>query len=244
MPILEEYLRPATVDEAARLLAERSGRAVLLAGGTEIVGALALRRQPAIDTLIDVSRLGLGDIAVDGEMLRIGATATLTDLIAHEGAAAAAGGLLVRAAKGEGPVNVRNAATVGGVVATGATDSELYAALLALGAAVLQSGAPEPVLLEALEQVQGLITALLVPLGERRGGLARTARTPADRPIVAAVAVTGAEGSRVALCGVAERPILDGTPHTPYADFKGSADYRAALAAVLRARALAEAGNP
>ena len=61
---------------------------------------------------------------------------TLSGVTAHPTLRELADGLLVRAARGEGPVNLRNAATVGGVVACAEYDSEFYAALLALDASV------------------------------------------------------------------------------------------------------------
>jgi CO/xanthine dehydrogenase FAD-binding subunit len=118
--------------------------------------------------------------------------------------------------------------------------------LLALGASVVTSdGAQETVTpLEELQEIGGLITALLLPLAEladARGGHARVARTPSDRPIVAALAVRTASGERVALCGVAARPILLGAPLDPPDDFKGSAQYRRALVEVVVQRAREDA---
>jgi CO/xanthine dehydrogenase FAD-binding subunit len=176
--------------------------------------------------------------------LRIGATVTLTQLIEHAIAGALADGLLRRAAWGEGPLNLRNRATVGGVVASAEADSEFYAALLALNAAVvLHDGAQEHMLrLEDLQSVAGLITAVLLPTAPARGGLARVARTPADRPIVAALAVRTADTECVALCGVAPRPVLLGTELAPPDDFKGSAEYRRAMIEITIERARAEIG--
>ncbi|HUX76565.1 MAG TPA: hypothetical protein VMY40_08010 [Anaerolineae bacterium] len=67
------------------------------------------------------------------------------------------------------------------------------AALLALGATVTIEGddGPAEVPLESLlqRQAEGLVSALHVELGSVRWGEARVARTPADEPIVSAVAV-------------------------------------------------------
>ena len=107
----------------------------------------------------------------------------------------------------------------------------------------------------------GIITSVTISTAGRSSA-ARTGRTRADRPIVAAVARVIADGRRrVALTGVAATPVLieapdhigtsgTGTSGTetsgidtsrldPPADFRGSAEYRRALAAVLAARALA-----
>lgn len=246
MAIVREYHRPQTAAEAVRLLERYGSRAALLAGGSQLVADLETRARPDVEAVIDLGGLGLDGIEAGEGRLRLGATVTLAAVTEHPAAQQLAGGLLGRAARAEGPVNLRNAATVGGVVAAAEPDSEFYAALLALGASVAVSdGEQETVTpLEELGDVAGLITALLLPLAElaeARGGHARAARTPSDRPIVAALAVQSASGERVALCGVAPRPVLLGAPLDPPDDFKGSAEYRRALAEVVVRRAREEA---
>lgn len=247
MAILQEYHRPESVDEAVALLARTDRRLAPLAGGSALVGALETHTVQ-VDGVVDLGRLGLDRITVHeqperGEVLLLGATATLTDVSRHPVAGDLAGGLLRRAAQGEGPVNLRNAATVGGVVAAAEPDSEFYAALLALEAIVLlrDSGGEQPVPLADLARIQGLITGVQLPVHTLRGGAARIARTPSDRPIVAALAVVHGTESRVALCGVAPRPILQGQPLDPPDDFKAGADYRRAMAPVVARRALDQA---
>ena len=263
MAILAEYLKPKTVPQALELLAERTVRRIPLAGGTHLVGALETRQRQDVDGVVDLAGLALSYIEQDGGVLRVGAMTTLADLIGHPLCAALAGGILPRTARFEGPQNLRNAATVGGLVGLAEPDSELYAALLALAASVVtidyagvetvgpladrsgrQPRAPTPV----------LITELRLPLAPTVGGHARIARTPMDRCIVAAVAVTALESSpspssrtdaasegdnaRIALCGVGPRPLLAGAAFNAPGDFKGSAEYRLAMAAVVRRRAV------
>ena len=218
MAILSEYIRPATVAEAERLLRERGESAVILAGGTQVVADLERRVRPQVGTVIDIGRLGMSGIRTGGVLLRAGATVTLTDLIENETAAALAGGLLVRTARGEGPPNLRNAMTLGGIVAGAQTDSEVYAALLALGASVIVTSSDAPVLLADFAGSEGLIVEILIPLDDLHGGLARVARTPSDRPIVAAVAVSGAGGTRAwlsAAWAIAPSSTARPTPPTP-----------------------------
>lgn len=167
------------------------------------------------------------------------------------------------------------------------------AALLALGATVTVEGdaGPAESSLEALLQRKkgGTITALYIPppgpgrAGEAKWGEAHVARTPADEPIVAAVAVVEMDNSltgtsraqpsapeqggvvrqaRVALTGVWPEPVrlaqaaarLVGGPLdesgiwavakaiekevAPRGDFRGSEEYRRAMAGVLARRAL------
>jgi len=145
------------------------------------------------------------------------------------------------------------------------------AALLALGAMVTMEGDTGAVEtpLEALLQrrVEGRVSTLHVMVGESKCGEAHVARTPADDPIVAAIAVVEMDGdvvrqARVALTGVWPEPVrlaeapaqLVGSPLdeeriwtvaeavekevAPKGDFLGSKEYRRAMAGVVTRRAL------
>jgi CO/xanthine dehydrogenase FAD-binding subunit len=70
-----------------------------------------------------------------------------------------------------------------------------------------------------------------------------------DSPIVAALARRSADGSiQLALCGVANVPVLVDPASdikaaiNPPADFRGSAEYRRQMAAIVSRRVLAELG--
>jgi CO/xanthine dehydrogenase FAD-binding subunit len=247
MAILAEYHKPGSVMEAVALLRRTDVRLRPLAGGSQLVGALETRAAADVDGVVDLAALGLNRIEADGDSLRIGATATLSDVGNHPPAGEVAGGILRRTAHYEGPVNLRNAATVGGVVAGAEMDSEFYAALLALDASVIVSdGEGETVTPLAdfvIPSSHHLITAVTIPIRSLHSGHARIARTPSDRCIVAAVAVIGDGVERVALCGVGDRPVLAGGPFTPPDNWKGSAEYRLAMAAVVSERARAEAAQ-
>jgi carbon-monoxide dehydrogenase medium subunit len=145
------------------------------------------------------------------------------------------------------------------------------AALLALGATVTVEGetGPADIPLGAMLQrrAEGKVPALHVMVRGVRWGEAHVARTPADDPIVAAVAVVEIVGdivrqARVALTGVWPEPVrlaeapaqLIGGPLdeeriraaaeaveeevAPRGDFRGSEEYRLAMAGVLTRRAL------
>jgi xanthine dehydrogenase YagS FAD-binding subunit len=106
---MSAYARPATVDEALELLS-RDGAAVL-AGGTDLAGQIDRGiREPSL--LVDLQDAGLGGIVVDGAGIRVGATATLTEvasaaLVAPYAVVATAAGLAAS------PL-LRNQGTVGG----------------------------------------------------------------------------------------------------------------------------------
>ena len=263
MAILAEHHKPKTLVEALDLLAERTSRRVPLAGGTHLVAALETRQLRTVDGVVDLAGLGLAYIQRDGSSLSVGAMTTLTDLIEHPLCAALAGGILPDTARFEGPLNLRNAATVGGLVALAEPDSELYAALLALNASVVavdREGVEAVWQLDEFSTSQPrfarppmLITEIRLQLSQAAAGHARIARTPMDRCIVAAVVVaatdspssplaliTGEYGDtmRTALSGVGPRPLLTGGgPLSPKGDFKGSAGYRLAMAEVVGRRA-------
>ena len=71
-----EYVRPASLDEAIRILNEREGEAKLLAGGYSLIPLLKLRLgQPGV--LVDLQAVGgLDGIIETDDDLRIGARAT------------------------------------------------------------------------------------------------------------------------------------------------------------------------
>lgn len=232
------YERPATVDEALALLA-RPGT-VALGGGTTLNAAGGGERV----VLVDLQALGLDRIerAPDG-LVSLGGSVTLQELV-EDGDLPAA---VREAARRELPSTLRTAATVGGCVAGGDPESELLAVLLVHDARVDGVGRdgvetlPLDVLLDDPALLAGrIVTGVTIDVSGV-SAVERTARTPADRAIVAAAARrTPAGEQRLALTGVASRPVLVASVDEldPPGDFRGSSEYRSALAAVLARRAL------
>jgi putative selenate reductase FAD-binding subunit len=149
---------------------------------------------------------------VVGAMARLADVATQLEQNAGRNDPAA---LLIKAIQQAGPNTFRNAATVGGVIATRPADSELLAALLVLEAElVLERGGAEPLAIPLAEYLSvadrpaGLITEIGLPWQEGEEASERVARTPADYPIVA---VTGWRPAgrtiRLAATGLSERPL-------------------------------------
>lgn len=55
---IKRYLAPGSIEEALVALAESQGRAGLIAGGTDLLLEMSRGQRPAMDTLIDLTRVG------------------------------------------------------------------------------------------------------------------------------------------------------------------------------------------
>jgi CO/xanthine dehydrogenase FAD-binding subunit len=236
------YVRPVTLDEALACL-DRPG-AVVVGGGTKVNAA---RTQEPV-AVIDLQGLHIDGIERVGERgVAIGSTATLQRLADS----AIVPDPIREAARREEPSTLRALATVGGLVATADPSSELLATLLVHDGVVSLSGRDglqDLELAALLADRTSLAGRIITSVRVETGGVtsvARTARTPADRAIVAAVARRTPDGQlRLALTGVAAVPVLVApTPEAaaaldPPGDFRGSTEYRRVLARVLAGRAL------
>jgi CO/xanthine dehydrogenase FAD-binding subunit len=245
------------------LLKRAQPRTVPLAGGVWLTPRLA---QVSAEAVVDLSDLGLHHIEREPAALRLGAMATLAALTHDETCITLAGGTLAHTARRDAAINVRNVATVGGTILVAPVDSELILALLALGATVtLQADSTITMSLSqfmanpAAALGAGLLTHVQIPLPRQiTSGAARIARTPSDHPIVAAFAIAAHEPAalRIALGGVNLAPIVLELEQPaaleqaitaalaagePYQDFRGTAEYRRAMAPVLARRALEQA---
>lgn len=262
----DSYYRPDSLPEALTLLAKPNSAP--LAGGTKLLASESGLPGTAV---IDLQALGLGQVrlvAAGGkQIIALGATLTLTQFahflqqkLPENGAAA----LLQIAIQQAGPNTYRNAATVGGSIASRLADSELLAALLVLDAVVtLHAAANHHTLslaayLAEAERPSGLITTIAIPLTAGQGVTHRVARTPADYPIVSITGWRTANGPlRLAATGLGKRPfrLIDAeqaansneidqaaskaaAANHHLGDFRGSASYRAEMAAVLTRRTL------
>ena len=215
LPNVTAYLKPTSVDDALRLLQRRKARAVLLAGGTELL----TRRDSKVQTVIDLSGLQLDYIRQGKDSLEIGAMTTLQSLVESPLLADYAGGLLATAAHDTATRTIRNAATLGGSIMAGAAASDLVVALLALDAAIVSASGDSMSLEDALasgalhDQVK-LMLEVRLPLKPASwcATSCRIARLPSDQAIVnVAVALRCEQGLckdvRLAAGGVGDRPL-------------------------------------
>jgi carbon-monoxide dehydrogenase medium subunit len=125
------YHRPASVEEAARLLAELGDSAKVIAGGQSLVPLLNFRLASP-EHLLDINAIpGLDGVRVDDGAVEVGATVRHARLL-RDPAVTAAHPLLVEAAGWIAHGVIRNRGTVCGSLAHGDPAAELPAVLALL----------------------------------------------------------------------------------------------------------------
>lgn len=106
-----EYARPATAEEAVRLVAERPG-AGFIAGGTDLLN-LMKDGAGAHDRVVDINALPLADVVEADGVIRIGALARMREVAEHP-AVRRALPVVAQALLASASPQVRNMAAVGG----------------------------------------------------------------------------------------------------------------------------------
>jgi carbon-monoxide dehydrogenase medium subunit len=258
-----EYARPASVQEALRLLSEHDG-ARALAGGQTLINVMKARAASP-DVLVDLDDLealkGI-ELGPDGTV-EIGAMATYSDVI--ESAEARARPILGEVCAQIADVQVRNRGTVGGNVCSNDPTNHLPPLFVALGATMTVAGNGGERSVPAEEFFLGvymtavgqgeLLTKVSLPAG-RSDGFASVAIGADGTCIVSAAASLDGGGPRIAIGCVDAVPVLvqpgssdadavrqavrDAALNPP-SDVHASADYRRHLAEVLAVRAVDQA---
>ena len=109
------HINARTVDEAVTALKAFDGKAVLNAGGTDLLGILKSRALPRYpEAIINIKTIaGLDDIVEDSEGLRIGALAQLSSIVAAR-VIRSDYVVLAEAARAVATPQIRNMGTLGG----------------------------------------------------------------------------------------------------------------------------------
>ncbi|MCC7209092.1 MAG: FAD binding domain-containing protein [Anaerolineae bacterium] len=245
---LDAIHRPQTIEEAAALV-RRNGVYPIYGSGAYLV-RLDLRD---VQGAVDLGRAVNDRVGVSAGAPWIGGCATLETIA---GADAQLGALV----RDDAPVTLRHTLTLGDVLMEAPPDSLLLAALVGLDAQIvtpdrdrLPVGNWLALDLAArhnriVERVELPRYALVAASGRRALSIAleKVGRTPADAPIVAALGF--AETQRpdapafAIVVGVDRAPVRyqDGL-RSARSDYKGSAEYRSAMARTLAEAAMARA---
>lgn len=134
MALWQRYHRPATVEDALRLLQEHDGSAQLIAGGTDLLLDMQQGRHASAEAMVDVTGIaGMAHIGEEDGFIEIGAAATHTQIVKSDLIVQRATCLVESCGVIGGP-QVRNVATLGGNVAHALPAADGSTALVALDA--------------------------------------------------------------------------------------------------------------
>lgn len=222
-PAAFDYVRAESLDEALEVLAGEGSDASILAGGQTLVPLLSMRMaRPRV--VLDIMRLpGLARIDDANGAIRIGATVRQSALEQHPGLAERQP-LLAAALPWIGHAQTRSRGTVCGSIANADPSAELPLVLTALGGEVaLRSRAgARKVAAEAFftgimstdRKDDELIEAVEFPAARPGTGYAfrEIGRRHGDFAIVACAAVVDTRSARLAVGGVADRPVVRELP--------------------------------
>jgi carbon-monoxide dehydrogenase medium subunit len=139
IPAKFDYVRPGSIAEAVRALADGGEDAKVIAGGQSLLPLLRLRLSYP-DLLVDVGGLdSLREVVDEGDSLLIGSRVTHYE-VTRDALIAEHCGLLAEAAGTVADPAVRHRGTFGGSLAHGDPAGDLPAVVLALGATMLATG--------------------------------------------------------------------------------------------------------
>jgi len=157
-----DYTRATSVEDAIARLKDAKGAGKLIAGGHSLVPLMKLRlSEPAL--LIDIARVpGLAGIKKSGDTIEIGA-ATVHHEIATSPLVGSVCPMLAEAAASIGDQQVRNRGTMGGSLAHADPAADYPAAMLALDADIIITGAKGARVVKASKFFKGLFTVDLGP---------------------------------------------------------------------------------
>ena len=218
-----DYQRATNADEALAALAAFGEEARILAGGQSLMAVMNMRlAQP--QRLIDISRsVPLSDVRIDNGCLHIAAAATQAS-IEWRPRLATEVPLLALAFPHISHFQIRNRGTVCGSIAHADPSAELPLCLVALEGEVVLRSAKRRRTLKASDFFTGMlltaraademIEAVRFPLARAGAGhgFEEFAMRHGDFAVCAVAAVADAERLRIAVGGVADRPVARDFP--------------------------------
>jgi len=214
-----DYIRAASVEEAAEILAKFGARARLMAGGQSLMPLLNFRLvEPEV--VVDISSIGsLNSIRIEGDSVEIGAAVTQSELLDWPRLKEELP-LLALALPCVGHFQTRNRGTVCGSIAHSDPSSELPLCLAILDGEVelrstrgtrrLKASAFQTGMLSTAKAPDEVVVAARFPRRKSGEGVAfrEIARRHGDFAIVALAARATASGVLLGVGGVADRPAV------------------------------------
>lgn len=214
---VRSYLLPRSLPEALEALQRHGPELLVMAGGT-VAMPLINEGISLPEAVMGLRMTGLDRLARDNGTLRIGATATLTQLLNQRAVP-----MLSEAARSTASWSIRNMATVGGNLFTPPPGGDVAVALLALDASVTLAGPTGERVLRLADFLSGFLTnelapdellvELQVPIPSGPTAFIKFGRKHANTPAVVTVAVhltwddARISDARIALGAVGPHPI-------------------------------------
>ncbi len=247
--MITEYHRPATLEQALKLIRRKKPETRPLGGGTMLAAPAA-----GAVAAVDLQELNLGKISLKGRNLHIGATTTLQALMDTAGLPVALGAAI----RHEATYTLRQTATVAGSLVAADGRSPFAITMLALDAQLELQPKDETLgygdLLALRAQLQGKLITKIIINSAVLLNYEYVARTPADLPIVALALARWPSGrTRLAVggWGAAPKLAMDGKGSggietaienalSDAGDQWATVDYRLGVAGALAQRAKAE----
>jgi len=221
IPAAVDYVRPADLGEALRILKEREGEAKVLSGGYSLLPLLKLRlAQPAL--LVDLQAIGgLDGISRTDDDIRIGGRATHRRILDDDGLAAVLP-IMRDTAAGIGDPQIRNWGTIGGSVAHADPSADWPAVLQAVRASIVLLSADKERIVPArgffvdafqtgIEPAE-ILTEIRIPLPGPKSGSAyqKLERRAGDFSTVGAAALlTLGDDGRISEVGIGLTAVAD-----------------------------------
>ncbi|MGA2549510.1 MAG: FAD binding domain-containing protein [Burkholderiaceae bacterium] len=222
-PAAFDYLRIDCLEHALEMLEESGEGARILAGGQSLLPILNMRLLEA-ELLLDISRTpDLKHLGISQGYLVVGAGVTQGEL-EWRGSLSEEVPLLAQALPSIAHFQIRNRGTVCGSIAHADPSAELPLVLSALDGEVVLASTREKRVLKARDFFQGMLTtarapnelieAVRFPLrsATSRYGFAEFSTRHGDYALVACAAVTRPDEIRLAVGGVADRPVVSVWP--------------------------------
>ncbi len=156
------YLVPKDENQLSLYLKEYAERAKIIAGGTGIYEVAHRGLLSDLETLIDISKLGLSYVKLTSGSVKIGASTTMSSMIgSQEIARRKELSAILDALNAIQPLQVKNVATIAGAICTALPFFDLPVALLSTGAKV--NIAPSGKVIDLADFIKGYFAVDLTP---------------------------------------------------------------------------------
>jgi putative selenate reductase FAD-binding subunit len=203
--MIKEFFKPSSVEEALKLKKNQSN-SFYLGGGTKLNNS---GEDYKAEVFISLENMNLKGIVKAGEKVKIGALETLQQLIDSPEIPE----FLKTAVLGENNRNIRNASTIGGVVASGKNYSTVLVALMAMNAEVETADDGVLAVDEYVKEGKNslILAVLLSPVKSKmfQNNQRKTANSRPEIVVAASIVKSGDTVSDAVLVlgGVSDRPV-------------------------------------